>query len=361
MMLCKLISAMKGGQFETSVVALSDGGALRDQLQDSGASVHCLGMKGGLPDPIKAVQLIRIIRAYKPDLVHAWMLHGCIAVELARPFLQRNVPILWNFRHSLHDLSVEKPFRLKTLRWMAGVSSRPKWIVYNSKTSAQQHEGIGYSSARTKVIPNGFDCDTFAPDVSRRDRLRAELNVAPDDILIGITGRVHPVKDHTTFLNAAGKLARRYANTRFAIVGRGAEPANDRLSGVVESECLANRIILLGERHDMPAIYNALDIASCTSVAESFPNVLGEAMACGVPCVATDVGDSAAIVGSTGRIVPTRNPDALCEAWGGLIEMGKSQRGELGRAARLRIQQSFGLSHVVRMYEELYREVVCAR
>ena len=218
------------------------------------------------------------------------------------------------------------------------------------------------------VIPNGFDLGQHRPDEDTRRRMRQALRIEDGTILVGLVARVHPQKDHRNFVRAAGMLSRRYPDVRFLLCGgagcAGAgdtSPRNAELVRMIEQEGILGRVLLLGQRDDVPAVLNALDLGTLSSsYGEAFPLVIGEAMACGVPCVVTDVGDCGHLVGDTGRVVPPRDPAALARAWEELIELGTAGRSRLGRAARARVEEHFGLPHVIAEYAALYRRLLGA-
>jgi glycosyltransferase involved in cell wall biosynthesis len=230
-------------------------------------------------------------------------------------------------------------------------------ILYNSKIGAIQHRDFGYQTEKTLVVPNGFDTELFAPSMEARSDVRLELGVAENTILIGLVGRYNPMKDHANFLRAAALLLKSHPDVHFVLSGRGVAWENQALTKLVRVLVLAERVHLLGERHDMPRLAAALDIASSSSAFdEGFPNVVGEAMSCGVPCVVTDVGDSAWVVGKTGRVVPPRDWEALCAAWRELVEMETAARRALGTRARQRVKEQFSIEKVARQYERIYEE-----
>jgi glycosyltransferase involved in cell wall biosynthesis len=207
------------------------------------------------------------------------------------------------------------------------------------------------------VISNGFDCDIFRPDEHTRCGIREQLGLESTSILVGMVSRLHPMKDHSGFLQAASLVFRLHPESRFLLVGKGLADGEPALTKLIKQLNLTGRVLLLGERTDTPRFTAALDIA-CSSSAwgEGFSNAIGEAMACGVPCVVTDVGDSAYLVRDTGVTVPPRNPDALAHAIGKLIDAGPAKRKELGMAARRRIESEFSLPKIARRYEDLYKE-----
>jgi glycosyltransferase involved in cell wall biosynthesis len=282
------------------------------------------------------------------------MSHGNLAAQLAGAFAPGAVPVLWNVRRSLYSLEHEKLRSKVVIKLGARLSGLPAKILYNSKIGAVQHSDFGYRADKTLIIPNGFDTELFAPSAEARSGVRFELGVAENTILIGLVGRYSPMKDHANFFQAAALLLKSHPSVRFILSGRGVDRENQDL-GLVRSLGIAERVHLLGERHDMPRLTAALDIASSSSAYdEGFPNVVGEAMSCGVPCVVTDVGDSAWVVGETGRVVPPRNPEALYAAWREMVEMGAAARRELGMRARQRIKAQFSIEKIVQRYEEIY-------
>ena len=229
-------------------------------------------------------------------------------------------------------------------------------------TGRAAHEALGYVPRRWEVIPNGFDSDIFRPDPSARRAMRETLGIDEDTVLICLPARWDPAKDHATFVEAAAGLARARRNVRFLLVGAGLEPAAPGIRRMLESHGIEPLVHLLGRRDDMPRIYAAADIVTISSAfAEAFPNVLGEAMACAVPSVVTDIGDCARVVGDTGIVVPPRSPGALVEAWERLMDQGRDARLELGRAARVRVRDRYSLEKIVHRYEDLYVELASSR
>jgi glycosyltransferase involved in cell wall biosynthesis len=285
------------------------------------------------------------------------MYHANLSATLAAATLLRRVPVIWGIHSSL-DLKADKKLTAAVILMGALLSAWPKRIVYVSRASANQHEAIGYRSDRRLVIPNGFDCEAFRPDTEARANVRAELGLAEEALLIGLIARYHPQKDHVNFLTAASLLIEQGFNAHFLLIGTGVDISNKELSTQIVTLGLQGWVHLLGERRDIPRLNAALDIASTSSSGEAFPTVIGEAMACGVPCVVTDVGDSSLIVGETGRVISPRDPVALSAAWRDMLRMGGKARTALGERARARIVTNFSLDKVVRQHEKLYAEVI---
>jgi len=208
------------------------------------------------------------------------------------------------------------------------------------------------------VILNGIDTGAFTPDVAQRERLRAWWSVANDETLIGVGGRLHPMKDHRTFLRAAALLSRTHNRVRFACIGTGRSEYRRELLELSEQLGLREQVIWQPARTDMPSVYNALDILTLSSYGEGFPNVVAEAMACGVPCVVTDVGDSAIIVGDTGVVVPPRDPDALAEGWKRMLARMASEGNHLGDKVRSRIVNEFNQDMLAKRTSETLENVL---
>jgi glycosyltransferase involved in cell wall biosynthesis len=230
----------------------------------------------------------------------------------------------------------------------------PSKIVCCSELAQRTHLELGYRGDKIVVIPNGFDLSQFKPDAEARASLRAELGLAPDALVVGQVGRFHAQKDHHNFFQAAHRVLARLPEVQFVLCGRDVTWQNAQLCEWVGAD--RARFHILGERGDIPRISAALDVAcSSSSYGEAFPLVIGEAMAAGVPCVVTDCGDSALMVGETGRVVPIRDPAAFAEAIGGLLALGPDGRAALGAAARRRIAERFELRQIAARYQQLWR------
>jgi glycosyltransferase involved in cell wall biosynthesis len=357
MTLYKLLSRTNRDKFRPTVISLNGIGTLGDRVKQLGIEVEAVGMKQSGLRIRSLLRLARIARRTRPDLIQGWMYHGNLAAQFAGLFVSRPVSILWNIRQSLYTLDDEKPATARAIRLGARLSRWPSMILNNSQKSVSQHAAIGYETNRTVVIPNGFDTESFIPSEESRVSVRAELGIPADTILVGRIGRYHHTKDHPTFLRAAALLLKDYPNTQFLLAGKDIDWNNGKVRTLVQDLRLVERVHLLGERLDIPRLTAALDIATSSSHAEGFPNVIGEAMSCEVPCVVTDVGDSVWLVGDTGRAVPSQDPEALAAAWKAVIGLGSEGRRDLGAAARARVMRRFSLASVVEQYESLYQTV----
>jgi glycosyltransferase involved in cell wall biosynthesis len=357
MMLYKLVSSMDRDKFEMQVVSLTDIGPIGKKIEDLGIPVRALGMKRGTPDPRMLFKLTRWLKKDRPDIIQTWMYHSDLMGGLAARLAGR-IPVVWGIHHSNLDPKGNKRTTIWTAKTCAWFSRwLPVKIVCCSEASKRVHTALGYAAEKMVVIPNGFDLNLFKPDLEEGTLVRQELGIPEDTIIIGMVGRFDPQKDHLNFIKGAALLQKKIPDVQFLLCGDDVTWGNHQLSTWIKNAGLSGYFHLLGRRNDIPRIMTALDIASSSSYGEGFPNVVGEAMACGTPCVVTDVGDSASIVGDTGIVVPPKDSNDLALAWKELIEIGKDRRQRLGDNARLRIKENFSLPSVVRRYEELYESL----
>ena len=353
-MLCRIASAMDSTRFENDVVSLTGILDLAERIQENGVRVRTLGMKTGIPNPLLVMRLAQWIRESKPDVIHTWMYHanliGAVAARLAG-----NVPVVWGIHHSALDPRVDKRRTLLVNQACALLSRKlPARIVCCSEAALLIHKRLRYAAEKMEVIPNGFDLEQVKPSPSARVSVREELGISGDAPLIGMVARFHPHKDHHNFVRAAELLCKQIPDVHFLLCGMDVSWQNSQLARWIESAGMRDRYHLLGQRGDVSRLFAAMDIATTASRSEAFPVVVGEAMACGTPCVVTDVGDSALIVDQTGIVVAPGNPGALAGAWRKLIDAGPEVRRRLGLAARQRVEQNFALPAIVDRYQAIY-------
>jgi len=356
-MLCRVLSQMDSASFENEVISLTALGEMADKIRDLGIPVRALGMKRGVPNPFAAVRLVRWVRSSKPQVVQTWMYHANLLGGLAA-FFGGGVPSVWGIHHTdLHSLG-NRRLTIWTAEACALMSGwLPKYVVFCSQSALRSHIRLGYKTKKMEVIPNGFDLQAFKPDPYARLSVRAELGIQPETILIGIAARFHLIKDHHSFVRAAARLHARYPQVHFVLFGNGVTAENAELDLWMAQAGIRDGCHLLGERKDIARLFSAMDIVTSSSLSEAFPLAVGEAMACGTPCVVTNVGDSALIVDKSGKIVPPGNPEALAEAWAELIEAGPDARRLLGMAARRRVKQRFALPAAVEHYQAIYTQL----
>ena len=361
MMLYKILTHTDLTKFDPIVISLDNSTDLGEQLVAQNIPVHYLNMKRSLGSSWHILRLANLLRQLKPDVIQGWMYHGNLAATLANRLLGDRYPLAWSIRHSIHDLKQESFTTRHIIQWCSRLSKKPSHIIYNAYASAQQHEAIGYMTARTHVIPNGFDTELFCPNPYNREYIRQQLGIPHDALVIGMIARYHPIKNHDLFLAAASFMHRHYPNVHFILAGRDINSDNQKLVQQCSQYGLNSRLHLLGERKDIPAILNAMDIFSLTSENEAFPNVIGEAMACGIPCITTDVGDIARVIGNTGQVIKNPTPSQLAFAWLEWMDAGTIWRTELGQRAAERIQRYYSIHNISTQYQDIYKELVNVR
>jgi glycosyltransferase involved in cell wall biosynthesis len=360
-MLCRMASGMDGTRFENEVVSLTGILDLAERMQEIGVRVRTLGMRRGMPNPLPVIRLAQWIRQSKPDVIHTWMYHANLVGALAAR-LAGNVPVVWGIHHSALDPRVDKRGTLLVNEACALLSRRfPARIVCCSEASLLIHKSLRYAAEKMEVIPNGFDLEQVKPSASARMSVREELGIPGNAPLIGMAARFHPYKDHRNFVRAAELLCKQIPDVHFLLCGMDVSWQNSQLAAWIELAGIRERCHLLGQRGDVSRLFAAMDIATTASRSEAFPVVIGEAMACGTPCVVTDVGDSARIVDQTGMVVAPGDPDAMAAAWRKLIEAGPEVRRRLGLAARQRVEQNFALPAIVERYQDIYARLAAKR
>lgn len=359
-MLYRLVSRIDRATFESEVISLIDIGPIGQKIQALGVSVRALGMCPGVPNPLAVLQLAYWLQQDPPQVIQTWMYHADLVGGLAARLAGR-IPVAWGIRHSTFEPQTTKRITIWTAMACARLSRwLPARIVCCSEASRRTHAQLGYAADKMVVIPNASDLAVFRPDPAARQSVRQELGIPEKAPLIGLVARFHPQKDHRNFVQAAARLHACVAESHFLLCGDGITWENPELAEWIEAAGIQSQCHLLGRREDIPRLTAAVDIATISSsYGEGFPNVIGEAMACGVPCVVTDVGDSAIIVGETGVVVPPKDPQALAAGWSQLLlDMSREERLQLGFAARQRILERYSLGKIVEQYERLYKSLV---
>jgi glycosyltransferase involved in cell wall biosynthesis len=353
--LAQLLGAWPGDVDDLTVIALRDG-PLVSEIRGLGLRVVLIPIRRGPDLPRGIGRLASVLRILAPDVIQGWMLHANVVAQASAALVRVAGRVVWSMRHSLDGLETESRRMAWLLRAMAPASRWPARILYNSRRSAAQHEAAGYDPSRTVIIRNGFDCGRFHPSDEARRSVRAELGVPSDVPLVGLVARTHPIKGHAMFLRAAATLASMDGRAHFVLVGRGTE--DRRMREAIGTVGLTNRVHCLGERRDMPRITAALDVSACCSLGESFPSVIGEAMACGVPVATTDVGDCADLVARIGRVVAPKDAAGMAAAWADLLRLDPDARRRVGEIGRRRIATLYPLSRMAAEYRSFYLELV---
>lgn len=359
--LLRLACHMDRSRFDNTIVTMVDvpgaeRGALQLPLEQAGVPFHSLAMRRGTPDPVSVARLVRIILRVRPHILQTWLYHadllGLLVGRLTR------VPVIaWNLRCSFMDMSEYSPVSNYVRRALVALSRFPNVVLTNSQSGLRFHEGLGYKPRKWMWMPNSLDLEQFrlAPNAGRN--LRCELGLAQDTLLVGLVARFDPVKDHENFISAAKLLAAEDRRIHFVLVGRKISPDNDDLIRLIAASGFEDRFHLLGLRHNVSRITAGFDVGCSSSYGEGFSNTIAEAMACGIPCVVTNVGDSGLIVANTGRVVPPRDPRALAQACKEILDLSPERRHRLGLCARKSVEERFSLGSVVNRYEGLYEQL----
>jgi len=357
--LLRILSHTNRDRFDHSVLSLTSIGVIGERIRQLGVSVGALKMVRGIPSPQAVWELWKILKASQAHILQSWMYHADLLALLGRGMGTRK--LVWNIRCSDVDMTHYRFLSKLVVNFLSYCSGIPDGVVVNSHAGKLVHERLGYHPKMWHIIPNGVDLDQIVPNLSARIWLRQECKVADDCLLIGLVARRDAMKDHRTFLRAAGIIHKKLPDVHFVLVGRGVDGTDDELKTLIVEQDLWAVTHLLGQREDALRITAGLDIAcSSSAFGEGFSNAIGEAMASEVPCVVTDVGDSASIVGKTGRTVPPKNPDALAQACLELIEIGAAGRRALGERARVRIEQHYDIRTITACYERLYTSLAAS-
>ncbi|GIC06165.1 glycosyltransferase family 4 protein [Vibrio cholerae] len=339
------------------VISLIDKGKYGPLLEDIGVQVYCLNMPAGKIRFSALIKLYKLIRQLKPDVVQTWMYHAdLIGGIIARLAGVKN--IVWGVHHTTLVKGESKRSTILIAKINALVSSFiPREIIYCAEKSRQVQESIGFSPKIGHVVPNGYNIDDFKPDFNTRLAFRQEAGLVDEKFLIGHVGRYHPFKDYPTLVNAVSLLTKEKSALKVAMVGGNLTTDNTQLDQLIKDNICTERITLLGRRNDITAVMNGFDLFVLSSVSEAFPNVLNEAMACGTPCITTNVGDAAVIVGDTGWVVPPKDPQALAKA---MLEAMEEQQDNpqawqaRKKACRERIVNNFSIKKMVESYHQVW-------
>ena len=343
--LSQLVREMDPARFELHVAVLYDPGTTnRGELWQEVASVpgvtlHSLHKRQGALGYLTAIpRLLALIGRIDPDVLHGYLQGNLVLLPVGR--LLRK-PIVWGIRRTSADLAGMDRLSLGTLRAEVWLARFTDLVIFNSEAGLRSYRAMGMRAPRMQVIPNGFDVAQFLPDPSRGRAQRQAWGLPEDVPLIGHVGRLTPVKDHPTFLRAAARIAGDLPEARFVCVGGGSPGYAETLRQMADALGLAGRVLWPGVCRDMPAVYNALTALVLSSTDEGFPNVVGEAMACGIPCVTTRAGDAERLVGDTGLAVAPGDDAALAEALSRLLGESAAAREARSRACRARICADF--------------------
>jgi glycosyltransferase involved in cell wall biosynthesis len=342
------------------VISLSSLGTYGPLLLSRGFKVYALGMLPSWPSPYAFIRLIRLIRSHRPDVVQTWMYHADLFGALAARASGLKA-IVWGVRNSTLEKGKSKYRTVWIMSLLAKLSSwLPSKIVVCSRNAMDVHEKLGYDRRKMCFVANGYDLSDFKPRKTEGASLRRVLDMPLDIPLIGMVSRYDRQKDHASLFQALALLKPRNVTVRCIFVGSNVDENNAEIMDMVRRLSLQDTVKLLGRRNDIPTIMSAIDLHVLpSSYGEAFPNVVAEAMACETPCVVTNVGDAAEIVGDTGWVIPPQNADVLADAIQEALEqLHTPQWGYRRIAARSRISQKFSIERMVRNYQRVWKEAM---
>lgn len=345
--LFKILSQSKAELENTTVISLTTKGYFGPKLENLGYHVHALGLHSLKSLPVTFFKLYKLLKTLKPQTVQTWMYHADLFGGLAARLIGCT-NVYWGIR------CTDVPLGNRTTYWIMKIcavlsSWLPKKIVCVAESAKKSHIEHGYSLDKIAVISNGFDLSSFKP-------LQDKKNNIKENIIIGTVGRYHKDKGQDILISAAALIIKVYPQAIFCLVGLNCDSSNNELSKQVREAGLDENVLLLGHRNDIPAVLNGFDIFCMPSRTEGFPNGLGEAMASGLPCVATDVGDASVLGGDTIELVESSNVEKLASSLTKLIELSHEERLLHGFRCSNRIKKHFTWGSVIESYQNLYSE-----
>jgi glycosyltransferase involved in cell wall biosynthesis len=354
-MLEKLLLAARrcDPQIAQVVVCLGRSGVVGDRMRRAGFEVEFLGLRRRL----SFAPLLRLVELVKPPaVVQTWLWHADLAGGLCAR-VAGNTRVVWNLRNSMPELPSTK-LSSRAVALLCGGLARwvPAKIICNSRAALQAHVAIGYDAGKCVIVPNGFDLRQFCASVAARDQVRAGWRAAAGELLVGMVARVDPQKDHSTFIRAAASVAECIPAVRFVLVGSGVT-TDPKISGLLRQLSLEKSFILEERREDIPDVMSALDLFCLASRSEGFPNVLGEAMACAIPAVATDAGDAREIIADDRLLCEVGSHAGLAACMRYVLSLSSNERRELGLAQRRSVEERYDIENVWRRYRALYESL----
>ncbi len=354
-MLYKLLRNIDRSKYNIKVISMIDNGFYGEKIKKLGINVYHLNMK---PTQLNIMAFIKACKLIKgADILQTWMYHANVFGYLINKIV-KGKKIIWGIRQANLDRDKNKYRTLLIVKICAKLSKNVDYVISCSQTAVKTHIDYGYFPDNIITIPNGFEMDKFSYDKKAKKKLLNELNINFNPFIISLVGRWDVLKDHKTFFQALRLINRVKDNFIAVLCGTNINYNNKELTNLLFSNQLYNKVFLLDRRNDIPKIMSASDILVSSSSGEGFSNVIGEAMCCEIPCVVTNVGDSAYIIGYTGLVVEKQNPEQLAKSILKTMDMKKDKLRKLGKAARKRIEDNFEINSVVNQYEMLYNKIL---
>lgn len=349
-MLHKLLKYSNRKEYYHEVISLMDKGVYGEKIEKLGIEVYCLNLNKGnmFKSLLKAKKICKDF-----DIINTWLYHADILGFIMAKILLRK-KLIWNIRHGNLDKDANKSRTLAIVKINSFLSKYVDFITYNSNKALETHLEVGYKDVNSIVIPNGFELDKFKFSLQSRIKTREGLNLLKEDNAIITVGRWDIQKDYYTLLKCLNELKKMTSKFKMLMVGTNLDNSNQELIGLINNYNLKENIILLGRRDDVPALLSAADIYISSSLGESFSNSIGEAMACELPCVVTDVGDSKLMVGDTGKVVASGDYIRMSRGLFNIIEKDDYKRN---KDARNRVIENYDIKYISRKFEEKVSEL----
>lgn len=353
MMLLKLMKVLvPRKRYEYHIISMMDLGTIGQELLKLGIEVHMLNMSrrsGFIRALLKAIKICN-----GASVIQTWMYHA----DLLGFFVKMNninAKLIWGIRQSNLDPVMNTPRTLKIIRLNA-LLSKTKWvngIVTNSIEAKKTHISAGYHPGKFILIPNGFDVSAFK--AVSRSTARMTLGIREGDFLVVTVGRWDVQKGYDVLISGLKMALKEIQNVTLLLAGTGLDTQNVELRRLIFQNDVTDHVVLVGRRDDICTVLSAGNLYVSSSYGEGFSNAIGEAMACGLPCIVTDAGDSAILVGEEGFVIPRGDPSAVADAIVGLAKRDEAERSRIGLQLRQRIIHNYGIESVTDQYESLYK------
>lgn len=337
----------------TIVISLMENGEIGRTLDALGVKVISMGMNKGFSILKTLFKIKNIIQIEKPDIIHTWMYHANILGGIAA-YLAKNKNIVWSIRRS--EYTQNESFTTFLIMKMGAIFSSiiPKVIVYVAESGLKNHQKYGYASHNSIVIPNGFDLEKLKYNPTTRKKIRNELNLNDDHIVIGCVGRFHVSKGYEILISSSVDILKSHKNVKYLLIGRNVDEQNRILMKCIDKTGFKNNFFVVGEKRNISDYMSAMDIFCLSSITEGFPNVLGEAMASELPCVATCVGDVQKITDNNAILVQPNNEKLLSKGLFEMINMNNDKRQRMGLIGRNIIEKNYSIRSICKKYYDLY-------
>jgi glycosyltransferase involved in cell wall biosynthesis len=342
-----------------SVLVFYRGGKVGAELEGTGVEVRYLEKAGRWDVRGFFSRYAATLRELNPSVVYSFLAVPNLVCLTSRVFVPR-ARLVWGIRGSARDLSKVNRLDRLARRLQVPCSRFAHLVVVNSRRGYRYYASSAhFPVARMVVIQNGIDSERFKPDSMARKSVRRSWDIAEDAVVVGLVTNFDPVKGTDVFIEASAALLAERRNLHFIVAGGTATARAPWESHCVELGISGN-ISWLGEQAEMPSVYNGLDILVSSSTSEGFSNAIGEAMACGIPCVVTDVGDSSDIVGEAGYVVMPGDVGALCHGISQMLDLDQDARSSLGHLARVRVISHYTVGLMVEKSHQALRSLVGA-